>query len=58
MARRRGQENAKVRVAKRKRSSREDERKERVLSAHSNEKASVQRQGANEIVGYVLSTAA
>lgn len=56
---------AKVRVEKRK--VREDRRKEeerskarekRSLSARSSEKASVQRQGANEIVGYVLSTTA
>jgi len=33
-------------------------REKRSLSARSSEKASVQRQGANEIVGYVLSTAA
>lgn len=33
-------------------------REKRSLSARSSEKASVQRQGANEIVGYVLSTPA
>jgi len=32
-------------------------REKRSLSARSSKKASVQRQGANEIVGYVLSTA-
>lgn len=36
----------------------EGAREKRSLSARSSEKASVQRQGANEIVGYVLSTTA
>lgn len=53
---------AKVRVEKEKVGKtdreREREREKRSLSARSSEKASVQRQGANEIVGYVLSTTA
>lgn len=57
---------AKVRVEKGKvgkmegarKGGRERAREKRSLSARSSEKASVQRQGANEIVGYVLSTSA
>lgn len=40
------------------RREREGAREKRSLSARSSEKASVERQGANEIVGYVLSTTA
>lgn len=63
-ARKRGQTYAKVRVEKGKvgkiegRREGEGAREKRSLSARSSEKASVQRQGANEIVGYVLSTTA
>lgn len=47
-----------ARWKKRGKGERERAREKRSLSARSSEKASVQRQGANEIVGYVLSTTA
>lgn len=57
-ARKRGQGNARESPSGKVKRSGKRTREKRSLSARSSEKASVQRQGANEIVGYVLSTAA